>query len=298
MGVDLEGVKALRQETGLGFVHCKKALDEAEGNREQAIILLRKKGMAAADRRAHRAADQGMIALYISPEKSSGALVEMRCETDFVARGDDFIGLASELAKLAGGLEPGKVEKEMFLGQSAGAGKGSVQDEVKTLGGRVGEKVEMHRVASLPPPGTDRHRVGGYVHHNGKSGALVRIGYKSEATGATLDEVLKNLAMHIVAHVPPPVAVSKDDVPEEVVEKERAIQADTDEIKKKPEKIRGKILEGKMQRFLRDLALLEQPLVTVTDGKVPVREVLEKHGKDLSDSLVVEGFLRFELGGE
>lgn len=296
MAVDLKGVKALRDETGLGFMDCKKALDEASGNREEAVLILRKKGLAAAEGRSHRSAEQGVVGLFISPDGARGALVELRCETDFVARGDEFRKLAEDLADLAATMQGGQTETESFLGEALGSGKGTVGDEIKAIGGKVGEKVVLHRVASMPAPKAKRHRIGGYAHHNGRCGSLVRLSFEEEPTAGSVDDLLKDLAMHVTAHVPVPLAVSKDDIPSEVIERERVVQADTDEIKSKPEKIRGKILQGKMQKFLQEKALLEQPLVTVTDSKVAVREVLAKKSKELSDSLVVDGFLRFQLG--
>lgn len=296
MSMDLKEVKALREETGLGFMDCKRALEEAEGDREQAIVVLRKKGMAAAERRTHRSADQGVIGLYISPDRTKGGMVELRCETDFVARSDDFRKLALGLAELVAEAETGPTGLEGLRERPAGPGKGTVADEIQAVGGRVGEKVVLHRVTSLPPSKSDYHRLGGYAHHNGKCGSLVRVSFQEGGTAEKVDGVLKDLAMHVAAYVPSPLAVSRDDIPQDVLAKEKAIQADTDEIRNKPEKIRDKILQGKMQKFIKELVLLEQPLVTVTDSKVAVGEVLKRKSKDLSDSLTVEGFLRFQLG--
>jgi elongation factor Ts len=160
----------------------------------------------------------------------------------------------------------------------------------------VGEKVVLEKADSLPAPKGSHARVGGYVHHNGRAGALVRVACEKEASLGALEGLLKDLAMHVVAAMPPPVAVGRDDIPKEILEKEEAIQADTEEIRKKPEQIRGKILKGKMERFIKERALLEQQLLTAAEEKLTVKAALERAGKDLSDSLVVEGFLRFELG--
>ena len=295
MAVDLKLVKALREDTGLGMMDCKKALEETGGDREKALDLLRKKGMAAADSRAHRAADQGRVAMFITDDKLSGALVELRSESDFVSRGDDFVGLVESLAEAAA-KEPAGLDLATFLEKPAPAGGGSVADAVAALSGKVGEKIVLEQAASLPAPKGALTRLGGYVHHNARAGALVRIAYEKDGSVEAVDELLRSIGMHIVAHVPPPVAVDKDGLPAEIIEKEKAIQADTDEIKQKPEQIREKILMGKMSRFIKDRALLEQLLVTEVEDKVTVGDALKKKGKELSDTLVVEGFLHFELG--
>lgn len=307
MASDLKEVKALRDETGLGFMACKRAMEEASGDRAKALELLRKRGMATAEKRRDRTAEQGRIGLYISPDGIRAGLVEIRCETDFVARSDDFVRLTESLAEAVSGSESAVGSEEQalrgididapsFLVRPAGAGRDTVEEEIKGIGGRVGEKVAFQRAAQLPPVAGRRYRIGGYLHHDGRAGALVRLAFGKEETAGQVDGLLKDLSMHVVAYVPSPVAITKEDIPPETLEKEKAIQADTDEIKKKPEAIREKILTGKMQKFMKDNALLEQPLVTVTDGKMVVSKVLANKGEELSDTLAVAGFLRFQLG--
>lgn len=293
--MDLKLVKALREDTGLGMMDCKKALEEAGGDAEKAMELLRKKGMAAADSRAHRVADQGRVAMFITDDKLRGALIELRSETDFVSRGDDFTGLVSSLAETAAQQAPG-LDLTTFLAQPAPGGEGVVADVVSALSGKVGEKVILESVGNLPPAKGGLTRTGGYVHHNARAGALVRLAYEKPGSADAADQLLRSIGMHIVAHTPPPVAIDKDGIPAEVIEEERAIQADTDEIKGKPDQIREKILAGKMGRFIKDRALLQQLLVTEVEDKVTVGDALERKGKELGDSFVVEDFVHFDLG--
>ncbi len=295
MAVDLKLVKALRGDTGLGMMDCKRALEEAEGDAEKAMEILRKKGMAAADSRAHRSADQGRIAMFVTDDRLSGALIELRSESDFVSRGEDFTALVENLAEAAAKQNPG-IDLETFLATPAPGGKGSVSDAVSALSGKVGERVVVQSVSNLPAPKAGATRLGGYVHHNARAGALIRVAYEKPGSADAADELLRILGMHVVAHSPTPVAVDKDGIPAEVIEKEKAIQSDTDEVKSKPEQIREKIVMGKMGRFIKDRALLEQLLVTEVEEKVTVGDALKRKGQELGDKFVVEHFVHFELG--
>jgi elongation factor Ts len=276
MGISAGEVKELRDRTGAGMMECKKALEETGGDMEAAIDLLRSKGAAKAAKRAGRAATEGTLASHV--EDGVGALVELNCETDFVARTDDFRALARQLAEhvakhateLDGAAGGGAVQDQPLMSDGP-----SVGDVVTEVAAKTGERIVVHRVARFQ---AESGRVGSYVHMTGKIGVLVELG------GAADEELARDVAMHVAAARP--LAVSGAEIPPEVVDRERAVYLEQVRQEGKPEAIQEKIVEGKLQKFYKEQALIDQPFV-----KDPDRTIGQLVGE-----VGVRRFVRFELG--
>ncbi len=275
-------VSELRARTGAGMMDCKRALEETGGDMEKAVELLRKKGIAKAEKRVGRSASQGVVMVETSADGREGAMVELNCETDFVARTDGFQSLARALAShVAAHAEPG-IDAGSVLDQPFAAGK-TVAQEIKEVSGKVGEVVALNRYARFKPA---EGIVGHYLHHNGMVGVLV------ELAGASDDAALA-LARDIALHISfaDPIGVTGADVPAELVERERRIAEEQVAQEGKPEAIRAKIVDGKVRKFIAERTLLEQPFVR--DDKTTVGQVMKKVGAGIS----VTRFARFKVGG-
>jgi len=255
-------VKALRDDTGLGMMDCKKALEEAGGDIQAAKDILRKKGLATAEKKADRATSEGLIAILADEARKAAVMVEVRCETDFCARNEEFRGMVQDLAKMAFAAPAGAV-----------AATPAMADRLQATRAKIGENMSYARGVKLSAP-----RVGHYRHHNGKVGVLVGI------DGQIADETLADLCMHIA--FANPMGVTRDDVPADLVAKEREIARQQALESGKPPQIAEKMVEGKVAKFLAANALLEQPFVK--DDKRKVRDVL--------GGAKVTAFARFAVG--
>ena len=256
-------VKVLREETGQGMMECKKALIEADGDVEAAQDILRKKGLAMADKRAGRETSEGLVAIKACDDGTSAAMVEVSCETDFCARNDVFRTMVASIAEMALAADQGPIE-------ATDAMKNAVQSALT----QIGENMGYVRGIKITAP-----RIGTYLHHNGKVGVL--IGFDGEID----PETLSGVCMHIA--FADPMGITADDVPAELVEKERAFATQEAIDSGKPPEIAEKIVEGKMRKFLAGKALLEQPYVREEKKKV----------KDILGSATVTAFARFAVGG-
>ena len=276
MAISAAEVKELRERTGAGMMDCKKALQETGGDMEGAIDLLRSKGAAKAAKRAGKEASEGAVGSYQGDDVA--ALVELNCETDFVARTDDFQDLAQRLAEhvaqhatdTAGDADGAALMEQPFMG-----GDKSVDAIVTQVSAKTGEKIVVRRFARFQ---TDGGELGSYVHMTGKIGVLVELG-----AGAG-EDVARDVAMHVAAVNP--LAVSSDEVPEDVVSRERAVYLEQVRQEGKPENIQEKIVEGKLRKFFKEQALLEQPFVKDPDTTVAT----------LVGDAGVRRFVRYELG--
>jgi len=278
-------VKDLRDKTGAGMMDCKKALNETGGDMEAASDWLRKTGLLKAAKKAGRIAAEGLIGVAVGGD--AGALVEVNSETDFVARNDQFKDFVKTAAKLA--LEEGG-DVERLLAKPMG--DGSVQDALTAMIAKIGENMNVRRAVALAvSPGV----VASYVHNAaspelGKIGVLVAL--KSTADKAKLAALGKQLAMHVAAAAP--LALTPEHLSKEVVDRERAIQADLARQSGKPENVIEKMLEGRMRKFYEDTVLLSQTFVI--DGETQVGKVIEKASKDLGAPVEIAGFVRFQVG--
>lgn len=247
-------VKDLREKSGAAMMDCKKALVEADGNFDKAFELLRQKGIASAAKKQSRATSEGLVVGEVSPDGKRGVLVEINCETDFVARNEEFQEFAKTLAKVA--LESKAQSADDLL--KAKHGGGTIADLLTEKIGKIGENIVLRRLdhVEVDGPGT----VGLYVHAlGGKMGALVGIKGEKEGNKEELQSMARDIAMHVVSAKPQ--FISRDEVPADVVDNERRIELGKEDLAKKPEEIREKIVQGRVDKIMSERCLLDQPFV-------------------------------------
>jgi len=283
--ISAKDVKALRERTGAGMMDCKKVLTEADGDLEKAIELLRERGLAKAAKREGRETTEGTVAIAL--DGAVGSIVEVGCETDFVAKTDDFQALAAEIASAVAADASLATVEAALEGQVGGQKLG---DRLAEAVGKLGENVQLKRVGRIAIDGAGQ--AGGYVHAGGRLGVLV--GVATEASGDAVGALAKDLAMHVAAADPAPVAVDRDGVSAELVEKERALFRRQAEQEGKPEKILDRIVDGKIGKFYADVCLLEQSFVK--DPDKTIAELLKDAAAQIGSDASVTGFVRFRLG--
>jgi elongation factor Ts len=281
--ISAAAVKELRERTGAGMMECKKALTEANGDAEKAVTLLRERGLAKAAKREGRASNEGTVAIAMAGD--AGAIVEIGCETDFVARTDEFQRFAKQLATVAIAAGADGVET---LGAATLDGE-SVAQRISAVAAKLGENVVCKRVARLSVPGG---LVGGYVHAGGKLGVLVAL--RTPSRGAGAEALAKEVSMHVAAADPSPVALDRSGVPADLLARERELFAKQAAQTGKPEKVIEKIVEGRINKFYAEICLLEQPFVMNPDQTI--EQMLAQKGKELGADVAVTGFVRFRLG--
>ncbi len=268
-------VKALRDKTGAGMMECKRALVEADGDSDRAAQLLRERGIVKASKRVGRATSEGRIAASVSPDSRVAALVELNCETDFVAKTDDYGKLCQHCAEVARDQAPASLDEL----------HSAVEAELTDAMAKMGENIQLRRMDRIEAP--KNGAVSSYVHAGGKIGALVRV----EADDPSADAV-KTLAHNVCMHVAAasPSCLSRDDLPPDVVESERGVLTRQAEQEGKPAQIVAKMVEGRLSRFFKEIVLLEQQLVMDPDSTVAA--AAEQAGAR------VTGFRRLQLGEE
>ncbi|PSQ72448.1 MAG: elongation factor Ts [Bacteroidetes bacterium QH_2_64_26] len=275
MSVSAKQVKELRDATGVGMMDCKDALKEADGDFDEAVSILRKKGQEVASDRAAAEADEGLVVTAVSDDGTAGTIVEVNCETDFVARNDDFQSFCDTVAKRALEETPDTLEALEALPYE---GDATIEDELVALTGRIGEKLTIRRFDILE---SDDGQIISYVHKGSKLGVLVDVQGDGD-----VDEAGRDVAMQVAALEP--IAVTRGEVPEEVKEEEREVARESAINEGKPEHVIDNIVEGKLERFFEDHVLLEQAFVK--DSSVSVKEMLDEAG------LSVKRFVRYALG--
>jgi len=272
-------VKELRELTGAGMMDCKKALEEASGDSARALEILREKGIAKASKRVGRAGSEGRVIAAVSPDERTGALVELNCETDFVAKTDDFNHLGNALAKAAFQHAPRSTDELLDLSLNGE----KLRDRLTAAVAKLGEDLAVRRVERLEAGASGR--VAAYIHAGGKIGTLVAV----ESANPGKPEV-KALAHNVCMHVAAtnPASLSRDDLPKKLVDEERRILAVQAASEGKPANIVEKMLEGRLQKYFKEVVLLEQGLVMDPDKTV---------GKAAQEAgAKVVGFRRFQLG--
>ena len=260
-------VKDLREKTGAGMMDCKKALVESDGDMDKAMEALRQKGIASAEKKMGRIAAEGLVASYVDDEK--GAVVEVNCETDFVAKNDEFKELVQCLAQVVAEKNPADVDA--LLGSTCEKCGKTIQEVIKEKIASIGEKITFRRFVR------EEGNVATYVH-NGKIAVLLVTDKKDE-------QLAKDICLHIASSAPE--FVSRKDIPQEVIDEETRIEMGKEDLAKKPENIRAKIVEGRVNKLMAQKCLLEQPFVKNPDQTI--EQLIE--GK-----LNIVKFDRFVLG--
>ena len=287
MALSASMVKELREKSGAGMMDCKKALGENDGNVETSIDWLRTKGLATAAKKAGRVASEGLVGIAIDGTK--GAIVEINAETDFVARNEtfqDFVTTASNIA-LTTGNDVDALKAAPFPGEER-----NVQEQLTHMIATIGENMSIRRVQTLS---VDKGVVSSYIHTAlapgiGKIGVLVAL--ETEADAAKADAFGKQLAMHVAAAKPQ--SVSRDDMDQEVVDRERAIFAEQARDSGKPAEIVEKMVEGRIRKFYEEACLVDQTFVI--DGDSKVSTAIEAAGKEAGGPITLKGFSLFVLG--
>ena len=283
-------VKELREMTQAGMMDCKKALVASEGDMDKAVEWLREKGLAAAAKKAGRIAAEGVVASYISEDAKVGVIVEVNCETDFVAKTDNFMNFAKNVAKHIAKANPADVDE--LLNQKF------VDDETKTITDLVseatvsiGEKISIRRFARYE---TEMGAVESYIHMGGKIGVLLLVENDNAATltNDTFKTFYHDVALQIAAAKPS--YVRKEEVPTEALNKEREILRAQALNEGKPEKIVDRMVEGRVEKYYKEVCLLEQPFVK--DGDKSISKLAAEVAKEIGANIKVVSFERFERG--
>ncbi|MDD5455466.1 MAG: translation elongation factor Ts [Candidatus Margulisbacteria bacterium] len=275
-------IQELRVKTNAGMMDCKRALQECNGDMEQAADLLRKKGIAKASKRSEREAREGIIKILLNTSKDEAYMVELNSETDFVSRNENFQNLAGELLKL---LEKNKSKDMETFAAVKYDSKKTVKDAVDELGGVIGEKIILNRIYSTNVSANDC--LGAYVHSNNKIGVIVNL-----INGKGNEDLAKDISMHIAASNPSGISVN--DIPAADIAKEKEVLRTQIINEGKPENMADKIVEGKIRKYYEEVCLLEQNFVK--DPNVKVKDILAEASKKAGKNVSVKSFIRFAIG--
>lgn len=282
MAITAAQVNDLRQRTGAGMMDCKRALEEANGDIQKAIEILRKKGASVAAKRAEKSANEGLVVTKVSDDKKFGTILEINCETDFVAKSEDFVNLAKFVIDAVYNDKPKNVEE---LSKNS-----TVQDKLNEVLGKVGEKIEVSRFDIID---AKNGLLVDYIHMGSKLGVLI----KFEDVKSGNDELLligKDMAMQVAAMNP--ISIKREDVPRETVDKEIEIYKELAKKEGKPEQMLEKIAMGRLNKFYQENVLLEQAFIK--DNSKTVGDLLKEFNTKHGSNARVDRFDRFHLGDE
>ena len=282
MAITAAQVNDLRQRTGAGMMDCKRALQEADGDIQKAIEILRKKGASVAAKRAEKSANEGLVITKISDDKKSATILELNCETDFVAKSEDFINLANFIVDEVYKSKPKNVDELMK--------NKSVQDKLNEVLGKVGEKIEVSRFDNIEAA---NGLLVDYIHPGSKLGVLIKFD-EVNSGNEELYNIGKDMAMQVAAMNP--ISIKREDVPKEIVDKEIEIYKELAKKEGKPEQMLEKIAMGRLNKFYQENVLLEQAYIK--DNAKTVGDLLKEFNSKNGSSTKVAKFDRFHLGDE
>jgi elongation factor Ts len=284
-------VQELRQKTGAGMMDCKKALKENDGDIEASVTWLRQKGIAKADKGSGRIAAEGLVETYIQPGGQVGVLIEVNCQTDFVARNDAFKALVKNLAQQAATVD----SVESLLTQPYIENSSVTVDEfIKETIATLGENIQVRRFVNFSISGTPGI-ADSYIHTGGRVGVLVEL--NTQTASAVANEEFQNLARNAamqIAACPNVEYVSVDQIPAEIVSKEKDIEMGKDDLGNKPENIKEKIVQGRIEKRLKEMTLLDQPYIR--DQSISVEDLVKQVKSKVGEEIQVTRFVRFVLG--
>ena len=285
MMITAQSVKELREKTGAGMMDCKKALTEAQGDMEKAIEILREKGLAAAAKKAGRVAAEGIVKTYISEDSKSAGIVELNCETDFVAANEEFVNFATRLAEMASVSSAKTVEE--FVTEKYDANS-TVSEALTALIAKLGENMTVRRFEKF---NVANGVVESYIHGGGRIGVVVELNCEADNV-AVLKEVAKDVCMQVAAANPS--FLSREDVDAEALEKEKEIYRVQALNEGKPENIVEKMVMGRIQKYYKEVCLLDQ--AWVKDGDKSISKYLQEKSKEVGSPITINKFVRFERG--
>jgi len=287
MAVSANQVKELREKTGAGMMDCKKALEEANGDFEKAVELLRKKGASVAAKRAERTANEGIVLTRVFNNGKTGAILEVNCETDFVAKSDDFVNFTNFVMDIVTDNKPVDVSSLLSMSKN---GK-NVADELNAIIGKIGEKIEVSRFAI---DNTVNGEIVDYVHAGSKLGVLIEAENVPTDKTNVFEPILKDIAMQVAAMRP--LSIYRDEVDKTLIEKEVEIYKELARKEGKPEQILEKIALGKLNKFYEENCLFEQAFVK--DNTKKIGGLIEEFNKANSAQVKLIKFRRFHLSDE
>ncbi|GAB6170110.1 translation elongation factor Ts [Clostridium carnis] len=282
--ITAQSVKELREKTGAGMMDCKKALTESQGDMEKAIEILREKGLAAAAKKAGRVAAEGIVKTFISEDNKAAGIVELNCETDFVAANEEFVSFANRLAEMASKTTSTTVEELVAEKYDETS---TVSEALTALIAKLGENMTVRRFAKFA---IEKGAVQSYIHGGGRIGVVVELACDVESE--VLAEVAKDVCMQVAAANP--TFLSKDEVDNESLEKEKEIYRVQALNEGKPEKIVEKMVMGRIQKYYKEVCLLDQ--AWVKDGDKSISKYLEEKSKEVGSPITVTRYVRFERG--
>ncbi|MBU5590827.1 translation elongation factor Ts [Clostridium sp. MSJ-4] len=284
--ITAQSVKELRDRTGAGMMDCKKALTESNGDMEKAVEILREKGLAAAAKKAGRVAAEGIVETFVSDDKKNAGMIELNCETDFVAVNEEFMALAKNLAKMASVSNAADVDafiEEKYIADETK----SVKEVLTELIAKLGENMNVRRFVKF---NIENGAISSYVHGSGRIGVLVELG--CEKHSEILEEVAKDVAMQVAAANP--LFLDKTSVDQDAIEKEREIYRVQALNEGKPEKIVDKMVDGRIQKYYKEVCLVEQ--VWVRDPDYTITKYLQAKSKEVGSEIKINRYARFEKG--
>ncbi|MBD2608784.1 elongation factor Ts [Scytonema hofmannii FACHB-248] len=284
-------VQELRQKTGAGMMDCKKALKENDGDMEKSIDWLRQKGIATAGKKSDRIAAEGLVDTYIQPGGRVGVLLEVNCQTDFVARNEAFKTLVKNLAQQAASAE----DVESLLAQPYIEDKSvTVEEFIKQAIAKLGENMQVRRFVKFTIEGT-QGIIDSYIHTGGRVGVLVELNSKTDAPSGReeFQSLVRNIAMQVAA-CPNVEYVNVSEVPPEVAQKEKDIEMGRDDLGNKPENIKEKIVQGRIEKRLKEMALMDQPYIR--DQSISVEDLVKQVKTQVGEDIEVRRFVRYVLG--
>lgn len=285
-------VQELRRKTGAGMMDCKKALKETEGDIEKGIEWLRQKGIAGATKKSDRIAAEGLIETYIQPNGQVGVLLEVNCQTDFVARNEAFKALVQNLAQQAATVD----SVESLLTQPYTENKDqTVEQSITETITQLGENIKVRRFVNYSVSEGKHGVVDSYIHTGGRVGVLVELECQSEtaASNEQFKTLARNIAMQVAA-CPNVEYVNVDEIPAEITQKEKEIEMGRDDLAKKPDNIKEKIVQGRIDKRLKEMTLLDQPYIR--DQSTSIEELIKQTSSNCGGEISVSRFVRYILG--
>lgn len=285
MAITAAQVNELRQKTGAGMMDCKKALTEANGDFEKAIEILRKKGASVASKRAEKSANEGIIVTKISDDNKKAVIIEVNCETDFVAKSDDFVRLAKAVVESA--YNTGSTDAKQLLDSDK-----ALNNMLVDVMGKVGEKIEVSRALTVK---AENGLIVDYIHMGSKLGVLVKFD-DVPVKNDELIELGKNLAMQVAAMNP--LCVYREEVPSATIEKEIDIYKELARKEGKPENILERIAAGKLNKFFAENCLFEQAYIKDSTSSKTISNLMDEYNKKNGTQTKISMFKRFHLGDE
>ncbi len=292
MTFSAKDVADLRVKTGAGMMECKNALKEVNGNIEKASELLRQKGLAAAAKKAEKTTLEGIVTSKLSSDKKSGAILELNTQTDFVAKNEKFIELSKIMLDGILSNKPSSLD-QMFSIKINGT---PISEHVSSRIATIGENIQLRRF-ELFQLGSENGVIGTYIHPVGnKIGVLIKLTTSSNVSNSMneLEELAKNIAMHIAASQPQPEYIDSTTIPKDVIDNERRIELGKEDLAKKPKEIAEKIVQGRLDKILAQRCLMSQPYIK--DSNITIEKLIKEKSNQLNTDIKIVQFVRYNVG--